>query len=202
MNHRKMDINSLLTFFESNIYVFLLIIPFLWQVWVLPVGPMFFIMFAGALVGNVYDLAILFFIVLVSSILWDISGYMIGKKFTHVSIFQRFLHRKKVQSVYEKTQEFFQEKWEIAIFFTRFLVTGLWAPINYMLGIQWFHFRKFVYYVILWEILYAWELLILGYIFRDTFEQVLNIFSNFWMIIFLWFLLFQLWKYLFWKKTM
>lgn len=197
-----MDINNLLTFFESNIYVFLLVIPFLWQIWVLPVGPMFFIMFAGALVGNVYDLAILFCIVLLSSILWDISGYMIGKKFTHVSIFQRFLQRKKVQSVYEKTQEFFQEKWEIAIFFTRFLVTGLGAPINYMLGIQWFHFKKFVYYVILWEILYAGELLILGYIFRDTFEQVLNIFSNFWMVIFLWYLLYQVGKYVFWEKTL
>lgn len=197
MSHRKMDINSLLTFFESNIYVFLLVIPFLSQIWVLPIWAMFFIMFAGALATDIYDLEILFCIVLFSSILWDLAGYFIGKKFTRFSFFQKFLQRKKIKNIYQHSLDFFEEKWELSIFFTRFLVTWLWAPINYMLWIQSFHLKKFAYYVVLWEILYAWELVILWYIFHDTFEEILNIFSNFWMIIFLGFLLYQVGKYLF-----
>ena len=200
MKNLKMEISIILTFFESNIYLFLLIVPFLAQLWV-PLGAMFFILFAWALSDNLTELFILFLLVLSSTVIWDITAYFIAKKFSHLKFIKYLLNIKKVKKIYKKSEEFLEKKGESSIFLTRFLITGLGPVINYVLWLQSFDFKKFSLYIVLWEILYASELLILWYIFRDTFEEVFSIISSFWLMILLAYILYEIWKRLFfWKK--
>lgn len=193
-----MEINIILTFFESNVYLFLLIMPFFSQLWI-PLWTMFFIIFAWAVTNNLSELFILFFIVLISTISWDILAYFIGKKLSHLKFFQFLLNIKSIKYLYKKSEKFFDKRWEISIFLSRFLVTWVWPTISYLVWIQKFSFKKFLLNVSFWEILYAAELLILWYIFKDSFEDVFNIIYNFWFVLLLTFLLYKIWKKLFKK---
>lgn len=195
-----MDINTIINFFWSNIYIFLLVIPFLSQLWILPVWAMFFILFAWSSATSLSQLLVLFLIVLFSSVSWDFLAYFIWKKFFHSKFFQYLLNKKSIKCTYKKSKKFFRKKWKISIFLTRFLITWIWAVINYVIWIQRFSFKIFSLYVILWEILYSSELLILWYIFKDTFEDVSNIISNFSLVMLVAFILYEIWIHLFWRN--
>lgn len=195
-----MEINIILDFFESNMYVFLIVIPFLSQLWILPIWAMFFILFAWASAISLSQLFILFLIVLVSATIWDLLAYFIGKKFFHSKIFQLLLNKKNIKYVYKKSKKFFKKKWRMSIFLTRFLITWIWSVVNYVVWIQRFSFKIFTLYVIIWEMIYSFELLLLWYIFKDTFEVIFNIISNFWYVLLLAFVLYEIWIRLFWKN--
>jgi len=197
-----MEISIFLTFFESNIYLFLLIIPFLAQIWI-PLGAMFFILFAWALTNSFSELFLLFLIVLFSTVIWDFLSYFIARKFSNTKFFQYLLNVKKIKKLYEKSELFLEKKGESSIFLTRFLITGLGPVINYVAWFQSFKFKKFSLYIIFWEILYTTELLLLWYFFKDTFEEVFSIISNIGLMIFLAYLLYEIAKHLFfWKKKL
>lgn len=194
-----MEISSILTFFESNIYVFLLVIPFISQLWI-PIGTMFFILYAWSLANNFNELVMLFFIALFSTIIWDLTSYFIGRKIYNFDFFKCLLQKKIINNIYNKTEKFFHKNWWISIFLSRFLITWVWPALNYVVWFHLFNYKKFVFYVILWEILYSWELLILWFLFKDTFDDIFNIFSNFWIGLLLIFILYQILKKLFKKK--
>lgn len=195
-----MIISDIINFFGSNIYLFLLVIPLLSQLWILPVGAMLFILFAWTSANNLSQLFLLFLIVLISSIIWDISGYFIGRKVSKFKKLKKQLNRKIIKNIYSWSKKYFNEKWEIAIFLSRFLITWIGAPINYVVGFQAFSFKKFAFYVVFWEILYASELLILGYVFKDTFDEIYTIISNFSLIILLIFIMYEIGRYIFLRK--
>ena len=196
MNNIKMEISIILTFFESNLYLFLFVVPFLSQLWV-PLWAMFFILFAGSMTNNITELFILFLIVLVWVIIWDILSYFFGKKLFNLKFFQYLINKKKINKIYSKTEKVFIEKGAISIFISRFLITWVWPMLNYIAWFHYFNFKKFSLYIILWEILYAWEFLILWYIFKDTIEEVFEIISNFWLVLFLLLVLYIIWIHLF-----
>lgn len=191
--------DMILTFFESNIYLFLLVIPFLGQLWIFP-WVSFFIMFAWSLANNLVYVLLLSIIVLISSVLGDITGYIIGNKFSNFKIFQCLINKKKIKKLFTISKNFINNKWEISIFLSRFLIAWIWPAINYIVWIQSFNFKKFILYVILWEALYAFELLIIWYIFKNTFEDMFNTISNFWLIILLVWVLYEIWLYLYRQK--
>lgn len=155
---------------------------------------MFFIAFAGSLANNVNDLFVLFIIVFSSVILWDVSAYFLWKKLSNLKFFKYLLKNEKRKKIYEKSEKFFKKRWVISIFLSRFLITWIWAVINYIAWFQSFNFKKFTTFVILWEILYVSELLILWYIFKDTFNDIFNILSNFWFVLLFIFVLYETWK--------
>lgn len=180
----KMEINIVTAFFESNLYLFLFFVPLLSQLW-LPFWAMFFILIAGSITNGMTELFILFFIILSWVIIWDILSYFLGKKLLNFNFFKYLLNKKKVKNIYSKTEKIFIEKWVISIFISRFLITWVWPMLNYIAWFQWFDFKKFSLYVILWEIIYVWEFLILWYLFKDTIDEVFSIISDFWLVLFL-----------------
>ena len=188
-----MDINIFLTFFETNIYLFLIVVPFLSQLWI-PVGAMFFILYAWALSSDISELYIFFLIIFASTVSWDILAYLIGKKFSHSIFFQYLSNLRTIKYLYNKSEKFFNKRWEISIFLSRFLVTWVWPTVNYLVWIQKFSFKKFLVNITFWEILYTSELLILWYIFKNSFEEVFDIIYNFWFIVLFIFLLYKVWK--------
>lgn len=191
-----MDINTLLSFFESNIYLFLLLIPFISQLGI-PVGAMFFILFAWAITNSYIDLFLLFLIVLFSTVVWDILSYFIWKKLFWFQFFQYLLSNKNINKAYIQSEKFFNKRWAISILLSRFLVTWVWPMLNYIIWFQSFDLKKFTLYVFIWEILYAWELLIIWFIFKNTFEDISNIIINLWLVIFLFYILYEISKRLF-----
>jgi membrane protein DedA with SNARE-associated domain len=199
LNNIKMEINIISTFFESNLYLFLFIIPFLSQLWI-PLWAMFFLLFAGSITNSLTELFILFLIVLIWVIIWDSLSYFFGKKLFKLKFFQFFLKKEKIKKIYIKTTKIFNTKWAISIFISRFLITGVWPMLNYIAWFQSFNFKKFGLYIILWEVLYVFEFLILWYLFKNTIDDILGIISNLWLILFLLLVLYIIWIHLFKKK--
>ncbi len=191
-----MEISSILSFFESNIYLLLLLIPFVSQMG-LPIGAMLVILYAWAITNNFWDLTPLFLIVLFSTVFWDMLSYFVWRRLFWLGFSERLLAKKKINKIYKKTEKFFNKRWAVSILLSRFLVTWVWPSLNYVVWFQSFDFRKFVLYVVIWEILYAWELLILWFIFKETFGDILNIITNFWLIVLLLFMLYEIWIKLF-----
>lgn len=194
-----MEINIITTFFETNIYLFLFIIPFLSQLWI-PIWAMFFILFAGSLTNNLSDLFILFLIILFWVIIWDVLSYYFWKKLLNLKLFKYLLNKEKINKLYKKTENFFHKKWTISIFISRFLITWIWPMLNYISWFQLFSFKKFFIYMFLWEILYVLEFLLLWYLFKDTIDDLFEIISDFWLVLFLLLILYIIWLHLFNKK--
>ena len=194
-----MEISIITTFFESNLYLFLFVVPFLSQLWI-PLWAMFFILFAGSITNSPIELFILFLIVLAWVIIWDFLSYVFGKKLFKFKFFQYLLNKDKIKKIYDKTEKIFKKKWAISIFISRFLITGIWPMLNYIAWFQSFDIKKFSLNVIMWEILYVWEFLILWYIFKDTIDEVFGIISDFGLVLFLILVLYIIWINLFKKK--
>ena len=195
----RMEISIITTFFESNLYLFLFVVPLLSQLWI-PLWAMFFILFAGSITNSPIELFILFLIVLAWVIIWDFLSYIFGKKLFKFKFFQYLLNKDKIKKIYDKTEKIFKEKWSISIFISRFLITGIWPMLNYIAWFQSFDIKKFSLNVIMWEILYVWEFLILWYIFKDTIDEVFGIISDFGLVLFLILVLYIIWINLFKKK--
>lgn len=170
-----MDIN-ILTFFEENMYVFLLFIPFIGQLGI-PSGSIFFLLFAGSLSSDWRTLCILGIIGTISAILGDATGYLLWKRFFQINIIQKQLKKENIQKIYTDTCAYFKKEGKFAIFITRFLVVTPAPYLNYIIWLQKFDFAIFMRLVVIGEILYVGELLLLWFIFKDTFEYLTSIIS-------------------------
>ncbi len=190
---------SLLT--NTNIHIFFLIIPFFVQLWIFPVWLMFFILFAWANSKNIEELTVLFLIILLSSIAWDIWAYLIAKYFSSSKYMNKLLEKEKFKKIYKISWKYFHKRWNIIIFITRFLITWIWPYINYIVWIQWYKFKKFVKYVILWEIIYSAELLAIWYIYKETFVEYYNIIYISLLVFFILYVIYELKVHIFHKKN-
>ncbi len=193
-----MDIN-ILSFLDSNKYLILAFIPFLWRIWV-PIWSTFFILFVWSLASSYSDLFLLFIIWLLSTIIWDILAYIIWRRFFYINFIQKQLKKEKIEKLFKKTETFFNKRWKISIFISRFLVTRPGPYLNYILWLQSFNFKIFIKIIIFWEMIYITELLLLWYIFKDTFDYISSIFYYLWIIILIIFILLNLLKYIHKKK--
>lgn len=200
MNKIKMEINIITSFFDSNMYLFLFIVPFLSQLWI-PLWAMFFILFAGSITNSIEELIILFFIILIWVVIWDLLAYFLGKKIFKIKFFKYLLSKKKIKKVYDKTEKLLKKKGSVGIFISRFLITWIWPMLNYIAWIQSFNFKKFMIFMFLGEILYVSEFLILWYIFKDMIDDILWLVSDFGLALFLLFALYMIWAKLLKKKV-
>ncbi len=190
-----MDI-SMLTFFEENMYVFLFLIPFIGQLWI-PSGSIFFLLFAGSLSSDMRMLCILGIIGTISAILGDATGYFLWKRFFQIRLIQNHLKKEKFRKIYRDTCAYFKKEGKFAIFITRFLVVTPAPYLNYIIWLQKYDFVVFMRFVIFGEILYVGELLLLWYIFKDTFEYLTSIISYLSIILILFYAIYLIAKTLF-----
>ncbi|MFA6550062.1 MAG: VTT domain-containing protein [Candidatus Gracilibacteria bacterium] len=185
-------IDYIVRFLDGNIYLFLLVIPFLGQLGI--PGSMFFVLYAGSQANNYNDLFVFFIIVLISEIAGDLLSYGVGRLFWETALVKRILHYKRIKKVFDKSKLFMEDKGGVSIFLSRFLVTGIGASVNYISGLELYSLKKFAFLVVTGEILYSIELLFLGYFFKETFEEIANLFTNFSTLIILGFVLYIIWK--------
>lgn len=189
----------LTTLFEEYLYLFMFFVPFLAQMGI-PIGAMFFILYSGSIALGYIELTNLFFIILGGAIFGDICSYFFARKFSENKAFSNILKKRKIKKIHNKVNLFFDKHGSSSIFITRFLITGIGPYLNYVLGLNKYNFKKFSFYIFIGEILYALELLIIGYIFRDTFEDIMNMFLDFSYIILILIVLYYIGKMIFKSK--
>lgn len=181
---------------DFNIYLFFIIIPILVQMGILPIWLMFFIIAAWALAENLNELFILFFIILFSTSFWDIIAYIIARYFWASKFMKYLLKNKKFKNFCKISKNYFEKRWNLTIFITRFLITWIGPYLNYIVWLQKYKFKYFLKYVFLWEILYSLEFLLLWYIFKDTINKYQNIIYIILLFILILYILYETKKYI------
>jgi membrane protein DedA with SNARE-associated domain len=82
-------------------------------------------------------------------------------------------------SAWKNAHTLFERRGGLAIFLTRWLLTAIAFPITLIAGSSGYHFRKFIFFVLLGEL--TWVLLYggLGYAFGTEWELISDFISNF-----------------------
>jgi len=167
----------ILDYFEENIYIALSFISFFSQLGV-PLGATFFVMYSGSIIDNSLKLLLVISCVFVLMFIGDIIAYKIGEKFGRI-IFNKYRKYKIISKSYNKSKSLMKKYGPLSVFLTRFLITGLGPTINYLAGLEKFNFKTFLLFIILGELIYAFVFVFLGFIFKETFEELLSIISDF-----------------------
>lgn len=184
-------IDFIIQFFQGNIYVLLLIICFLGQLGI-PLGTMFFILYASSQANTYYELFPLFFIILFSKVSGDFTSYSIGKYFLEIHWIKKISERKKIRYALNKSRIFFQKRGGMSIFLTCFALPALGPYVNYIAGLECYRVKNFARLIFFGEMLYAAEVLLFGYFFKETFEEVIGFFTSFSILIVLGYVLLEI----------
>ena len=187
-----MSLDIFLVFFEENILLMLAIVAFLSQIGI-PLGAMFVIMLAGSTTLDLGYLIVIIVTIAVSAILGDISAYKAGERFGS-AFMEKYRDKTFVANAYEKSKAVMVQYGASGIFFSRFLISGMGPPINYLAGLDRYSFKKFLALVLMGEILYGSIFASLGYLFKETWEELLGVLSDFSLIALLLVILFVLSK--------
>jgi membrane-associated protein len=135
---------------------------------------------AFAALGD-FNLILLALIGLSASVSGDTVGYLLGRKWGRKVLArltrQSRLHLISPQRI-EKSRLYFIKRGGLAIFLSRFLLSGLGGAINIIAGTELYPYRRFLLYDLCGELLGALIPLVLGYIFGASWEAVGDILST------------------------
>ena len=113
-------------------------------------------------------------LVAIAAIAGDILGYFLGRKFG-ILVVNKFTKKLGLTQGKLDSVERFLKKWGVwTIFLTRWLLTPLGIPVNFISGISKFSFKKFLFFVIAGELLWAVLYLYLGYVFGSDWIILLD----------------------------
>lgn len=162
--------------FENYGIWVLLCLTFLAQLGI-PVGSSFFLMWYGSTLDTSSSLLMLIPLTACAAILGDMSAFSLGKLFSN-----KFDEAEKTYSwlawQIDKSRHMIESYGTWIVWFSRFLVTGLGPIISYLLGSRKFSTLKFFSWVVFGEIIFTAEMLYLGYIFKNTWEDLLDFIAN------------------------
>lgn len=107
-------------------------------------------------------------------VLGDCLSYSVGF-YARGPVLQRFSESQQ----WTRAEKSFQSWGGMSVFLTRFLVTGIAAPVNLLAGTGSFPFRHFLLYDVLGEVIWIFGYGGLGYLFGTQWELVSDFISNF-----------------------
>jgi membrane protein DedA with SNARE-associated domain len=140
-----------------------------------PVGASFILIAVGAFSQQGYfswpEMALYG---LAGALIGDVLSFGMGR-FGREHLLQRFGET----PAWKSASDYFQRRAWVAIFFTRFLVTALAAPTNWIAGGSGYRFSRFMWYDILGEVIWIFLYGALGYWFGSQWETVSQIVSDF-----------------------
>jgi len=133
---------------------------------------------SGALASNLSELLVIMIIGAVAAILGDIATYEVARAFS--PYFARLVSKFKFFRKSEvKARELLDGSQFLWVFFTRFVITTLGPVVNYIGGFTKMKRKKFFAAVISGEILYAILYPALGFVFKETWNDLSNIITDF-----------------------
>ena len=148
----------------------------------IPLGALFAIMSFGALASTPQELGIVMVTVFLATVLGDLTAYGLARYFSG-----RIMKKIKTYRFMEKNEALARkmlERYEIKIiFFTRFALTGLCSIVSYLSGLQKINKKKFLLAVILGEGIYTIIYPLIGFFFKETWNELIQIISNGFIII-------------------
>ncbi len=139
----------------------------------LPIGPFIVILGGLASHGSISVVA-LWFTVYTAVVTGDNLGFFVGRKFGR-PILQRFGSRLIKQKNIDKAEGFFVRYGAIAVFFTRFIIATIAAPLNVIAGASDLPWRKFIIADLLGQAGWASMYVFLGYFLADDIERIVGI---------------------------
>ncbi len=147
----------------------------------LPISLMLLAAAAFAVVGD-FNIFVLEIITVTASCCGDNVGYWIGKRWGG-QLLDRIekpgKHKWISPNSVSRSRLYFQRHGGWAVFFSRFLVSGLGGVINIVAGADRYTYKKFVLYDLFGEAIGAAIPLTLGYIFNASWETVGDILGAF-----------------------
>jgi len=132
---------------------------------------------SGAVANTSSELAFVMIVGVSAAILGDFSAYMLARKFSFR--LQDWLKKLKFYSKNEAEVKlrFNQSEFWI-LFLSRFLVQGLCAAATYISGFLRLRIRKFLIAIVPGEMIYGVSFPLLGFLFKETWKDYTNIFSD------------------------
>lgn len=113
------------------------------------------------------------FLVLVSSLAGDCSTYLVARWLSNPV--RKFLKKFKWFNKNEdRVRKSLNEHEFSFVFFSRFLVSGTGPAVNYICGLEKLNAKKFFIAVLLGEMVFSIIYSSIGYIFKDTWQELIN----------------------------
>lgn len=106
-------------------------------------------------------------------VIGDSLGYAMGH-FARGPVLRRFQNNER----WMKAESTFNRWGGLAVFWTRFLLTGIAVPVNLIAGTSGFGFRRFFFYDLLGETIWIFGYGGLGYLFGTQWEVIGNLLGN------------------------
>jgi membrane-associated protein len=127
-----------------------------------------------------FNIFIVFFVAVSAAVMGDNVGYFIGWKVGPPLLL--WLERQRrwrfiTPRSLERGRVFFRRRAGWAIFITRFLIVVLGGPVNWLAGIERYHYRSFLFWDIAGQILGAIIPLAIGYSFAESWSEAESIFG-------------------------
>jgi membrane protein DedA with SNARE-associated domain len=134
-------------------------------------GALIFLISSGALANNFLELILIIIFAVFGGIIGDIFAYELARRLlSRLSVkLQKF---KFYRDNEEKARNTLQNYEFSFVFFTRFALSGLGAVVSYISGFEKINRKKFILAVILGEIIYGTMYPLLGFFFKQTWNDL------------------------------
>ena len=131
--------------------------------------------FASVGIFNIY---ILIPLVTVTVVIVDVIGYYLGRTIVDWEK-NRITRRMKIAHKIMKSTELFMDRHgAMCVFLTRWLITPLGVPVNFIAGIHKYSFKKFLLWAAFGELLWAGAYIYLGYYFGANWQAISDYISK------------------------
>jgi membrane protein DedA with SNARE-associated domain len=140
-------------------------------------GALVVMVSSGALATNFINLVWIMIAAALGGIIGDMTAYGLAKRFSLITY--KRLQRFKFFIDNEKKAREELKKFEFSfVFFTRFSLAWLCAPVSYISGFERLNRKKFFFAVVSGEILYASIYPLIGFIFKSTWNDLISSLQN------------------------
>ena len=140
-------------------------------------GALVWMVSSGALANNFWELISVMLTAALAAIIGDLTAYGLAKKFSS-ALSRQFIKFRYFRNGEIKARELFKRYGFSLIFFTRFAITGLCHAVSYVSGFEMLDRKKFLVPVVLGEMLYGAIYPLIGFIFKETWNDFANVIGD------------------------
>lgn len=127
---------------------------------------------------GIFNIFLLIPLVTFTVVLVDIIGYYLGRKIVSWESSRLTRRMKVADKILRSTESFMDRHGAMCVFLTRWLITPLGVPVNFIAGIHKYSFKKFLFWAIAGELLWSGLYIYLGYYFGANWQSIADYISK------------------------
>jgi len=143
----------------------------------IPTASFFLIASLTAITSSTSQVMVVFTVALLAGICGDVTAHLFAKSFQK-EINKAISKNQFLKNEEEKAAQKFNRYGIKALFFSRFIVHGFSALLNYYSGLKKFPLKKFITPIIFGEIIYVSIYVSIGAFFKETWQVLLRIIQD------------------------